>query len=171
MKVISAILCSAAAVGAYLGAAGNASATGAHCASDTGRDIVIVTGRTACRAVATGSGHARALSLDGIGYASANSGTIAVALGAAGGTGASEGAAGLPVAIGLGPDALAHTALDQTGRAGVAIALNGSRAQVVSADRAVVCLGAAAFAWDSRTGRLCLATPVGLWRGSSIALP
>ncbi len=171
MKVIGAILCSAAMMGICFAAAGAASATGVHCDSDTERDVAVVAGRTACRAVATGTGHARALSLDGIGYASAGAGAVAVALGASGGTGASEGAAGLPVAIGLGPGALAHTSLNETGRIGITVALNGSRAQVDSADRAPVCLGAAAFAWDSRSGGACLASPIGLWHAAAVALP
>ncbi|MCM6777011.1 hypothetical protein NDR87_23990 [Nocardia sp. CDC159] len=171
MKVLGSILCSAAVMGACFWVGGTASATGVHCDSDAEHDVIIVAGSTACRAVTTGTGHARALSLDGVGYARATAGTVAVALGASGGTGASEGRAGLPVAIGFGRDAVAHTSLDETGRVGVTIALNGSRAQVVSADREAVCLGSAALAWDSHSGAACVATPVGLWRTPPVALP
>ncbi|MGV9674351.1 DUF6764 family protein [Nocardia sp. NPDC003482] len=166
--MIRAILCSAAAVGTCLTIAGTASATGLRCDPGGGPDPSI---GTACRSGGPDDGHARAVSMDGVGRAGTGAGALALALGAIGGAGASEAAAGLPVAIGVGPDALAYTALDESGRVGVSIALEGSRAQVISADRTAVCLGAAAFAWDSRSGASCLATPMGLWRGAATALP
>ncbi|MBF6176108.1 DUF6764 family protein [Nocardia blacklockiae] len=174
MKLISAIVCSAAAVGACVSAAGAASATDVHCDSAEGRDITLVDGRTACRAAADDSGHARAAGLDGVGYAKATAGATALGVGAAGGIGASEGAAGLPVAIGLGPDAYAFTSLGAAPageRVGITVALNGSRAQLDSREHTVACLGSAAVAWDSHSGAGCLATPVGLWRTAAAALP
>ncbi|WP_024801445.1 DUF6764 family protein [Nocardia sp. BMG51109] len=167
MKLISAILCSAAAVGACACAAATASATDVHCYSADGRDVTVVEGDTACRAAAADSGRAHAAGFDGVGYARAAAGAVALGVGAAGGVGAGEGITGLPVAIGLGPDAYALTSLDAApggNRAGVAVALNGSRAQVDSSEHPVVCLGSAALAWDSLDGDGCLATPVGLWR-------
>ncbi len=173
MKLISAILCSAAAAGVCAGAAGTASATDVHCDSTAGGDVTIVDGRTACRAAAD-SGHARAAGLDGVGYAKAAAGATALGVGASGGIGASEGVSGLPVAIGLGPDAYALTSLGATpggDRVGITVAMSGSRAQLDSHEHAVVCLGSAALAWDSLSGNGCLATPVGLWRTASSALP
>jgi len=167
MKLISAIACSAAAVGIYLGLTGNASASDVHCNSDKGQDVTVIVGHTACRTEVGDSGYARAAGYDGVGYAKASAGAIAVGFGAAGGVGASEGAAGVPISIGLGPDAFAYTSLapgSGRGRIGVTIAMNGSRAQVISADHTVACLGAAALAWDSYDGTGCLATPLGRWQ-------
>lgn len=168
MKLISAIACSAATVGIYHGLTGNASATIVHCNSDRGQDITIVAGNTGCRSTVGDAGYARAAGYDGVGYARAAAGAIAVGFGAAGGIGASEGTAGMPISIGVGPDAFAYTSLvgagSDGGRIGLTIAMNGSRAQVLSNDHAVVCLGAAALAWDSHLGTACLATPFGRWR-------
>ncbi|MBF6328814.1 DUF6764 family protein [Nocardia transvalensis] len=174
MKVFSAILCSAAAAGACVGATTTASATGVHCDSDDGGDITIVAGATACRATVADSGHARAVGFDGVGYAKATAGAMALGVGASGGIGASEGTTGVPVAIGLGPNAVALTSLDDAagaGRVGLSVAMSGSAAQVISADRSAACLGTVALAWDSRTGATCLATPVGIWRTPPAALP
>ncbi|PPJ32429.1 hypothetical protein C5E45_06090 [Nocardia nova] len=168
MKVMSAITGWAVAAGAAVcWATGTASATAVHCDTDRNRDITIVAGNTACRAVGDDSGHARSAGIDGVGYAKATAGALALGLGAGGGIGASEGAAGLPVAVGMGPGAFAFTSLapeDVPGRIGLSFAMNGSQAQVVSGERGTVCLGSAALAWDSRTGALCLATPIGLWQ-------
>lgn|GEM_PF-4997909 len=167
MKLISMIVCSAAAVGTYLSASGNASATEVNCGSDERQDITVVTGHTACRAAVEDSGYARAAGYDGVGYARASAGAIAIGFGASGGIGASEGTSGMPIAIGLGPDAFAYTSLRAepgSGRVGVTIAMNGSQAQVVSDSHTVLCLGAAALAWDSHSGAACLATPLGNWQ-------
>ncbi len=179
VKLISAIACSAAAVGACVGGAGAASATDVHCDSAAGRDITVVDGRTACRAAADDSAHARAAGFDGVGYAKAAAGATALGVGASGGIGASEGAGGMPVAIGLGPDAYAYTAYTaytagaaapDSGGFAVTLAMNGSRAQLDSRQHAIACLGSAALVWDSRSGAGCLATPLGLWH-TAAALP
>lgn len=168
MKVMSAITGGAVAAGAAVcWATGTASATAVHCDADRNRDMTIVAGTTACRATGDDFGHARSAGIDGVGYAKATAGAVALGLGAGGGIGASEGAAGLPVAVGMGPDAFAFTSLaaeDVPGRIGLSFAMNGSQAQVVSGERSTVCLGSAALAWDSRTGALCLATPIGMWQ-------
>jgi len=149
--------------GIYLCSAGNASATQVQCDADGGRDVTVIAGSTACRAAVTDSGHARAAGYDGIGFAQADAGAIALGLGVSGGIGASEGSAGIPVAIGLGPQAYAFTSLRDATGPGVSVAVNGSLAQVISANHTVTCLGSAALAWDSHTGAACLATPLGLW--------
>ncbi|MFC9893290.1 DUF6764 family protein [Nocardia sp. NPDC127579] len=163
MKLFSALGVASAAAGASLLVPGSAAATDVHCTSDRGVDITVVEGRTACRAVTDTLGQARAAGFDGVGYASATFGAIALGVGAGGGVGASEGEGGMPIAIGLGPDAIALTSLSGTGSAddtlGLTIALYGSRAQVTAADNSVVCLGAGAFAWNSATGASCLVTP------------
>ncbi len=167
MKILSAILCSLAAAGVISAGTGTASTTIAQCDADKNRDITIVDGNTACRAIGDESGHAGSAGIDGIGYAKATAGSIALGVGASGGIGASEGVSGLPVAVGMGPDAFALTSIttDSTpGRIGISFAMNGSQAQVISSQRSTVCLGSAALAWDSRTGGVCLATPVGMWR-------
>ncbi|MEU6560124.1 DUF6764 family protein [Nocardia nova] len=167
MKILGAILCSMAAAGFISAGVGTASATTTQCGADRGRDVTVVAGDTACRAVVDESGHAGSAGIDGIGYAKATAGAIALGMGASGGVGASEGVAGLPVAVGMGPDAFALTSITTDpvpGRIGISLALNGSQAQVISSQRSAICLGSAALAWDSRTGAACLATPVGLWR-------
>ncbi|WP_040723027.1 DUF6764 family protein [Nocardia veterana] len=167
MKVWGVIMCSAIAVGAAAWCSGTASATNVHCAADRNRDITIIAGSTACRAAGDDSGHARSAGIDGVGYAKATAGAIALGLGASGGVGASEGAAGLPVAVGMGPDAFAFTSIAPEavpGRVGLSLAMNGSQAQVITSEHTTICLGSAALAWDSRTGAACLATPIGLWR-------
>ncbi|WP_227979035.1 DUF6764 family protein [Nocardia spumae] len=167
MKVMTAILSSVVAAGAVTCCFGTASATTVHCAADSNRDITILAGTTACRAAGDDSGHAGSAGIDGVGYAKATAGAMALGMGTAGGIGASEGAAGLPVAVGMGPDAFAFTSIAPDpvpGRIGVSLAMNGSQAQVISDRRTTICLGAAALAWDSRTGAACLATPFGLWR-------
>lgn len=166
VKLISAVGVASAAAGASFLLPGPATAADVHCASDSGVDITVIDGRTACRAVTDTIGQARAAGFDGVGYANATLGAVALGIGAAGGVGASEGSGGMPIAIGLGPDAIALTALSGTGppgdTLGIAIAVNGSRAQVSSAENTVVCLGSGAFAWNSATGASCLATPFGL---------
>ncbi|MEV6274818.1 DUF6764 family protein [Nocardia sp. NPDC051832] len=167
MKLISALgVASAMVGGSFLLPGPAATAAGVHCASESGIDITVVDGRTACRAVTDTIGQARAAGFDGVGYANATLGAIALGIGAAGGVGASEGVGGIPIAIGLGPDAIALTTLsgeNLTGDTfGVSIAVNGSRAQVSTAENTVVCLGSGAFAWNSATGASCLATPFGL---------
>ncbi|MBY8858870.1 hypothetical protein K7711_20525 [Nocardia sp. CA2R105] len=164
MKVISVVGVSAVAVGVYLCSTGNASATQVQCDSDGGRDITVVAGTTACRATAGDSGHARAAGYDGIGFAQADAGAIALGLGVSGGIGASEGSEGMPIAIGVGPQAYAFTSLHDATGPGVSFAMNGSLAQVISDNHSVTCLGSAALAWDSRSGTSCLATPLGVWR-------
>ncbi|ATL71332.1 DUF6764 family protein [Nocardia terpenica] len=177
MKLISTIMCSAAAVGTWVGTAPDAAAAGVHCDSEAGQDVTVVAGRTACRAVAEQAGHARAAGVDGVGIARAARGAIALGLGAFGGIATSEGTTGLPVAVGLGPDAYAYTSLgpDPTtgapARIGLVVAMNGSRAQLVSTEASVICLGTSAFAWDSRSGSTCVATPFGRWGGLLPALP
>ena len=167
MKILSAILCSIAVAGVLTAAAGTTSATTTQCGADDNSDITIVAGNTACRAVGEDSGHARSAGIDGVGYAKATAGAIALGMGASGGVGASEGVAGVPVAVGMGPDAFALTSITTDaapGRMGISVAMNGSQAQVISSQHSTVCLGSAALAWDSHTGAGCLATPVGLWR-------
>ncbi|WP_433757849.1 DUF6764 family protein [Nocardia sp. CA-135398] len=176
MKLISAITCTAAAFGAALILPVAASATDVHCASDGGTDVTVIEGGTACRAAAESHGRARAAGYDGVGYAHASLGAAALGIGAAGGVGASDGVGGIPIALGYGADAIALTSItapttdsetDQpsppTPLFAVSIALDGSRAQVATADSAVVCLGTAAFAWNSATGAACLTTPFGRW--------
>ncbi|MGW4773898.1 DUF6764 family protein [Nocardia sp. NPDC004278] len=177
MKLISAIAYTTAAIGTSLVLPAVASATDVHCASDTGTDVTVIDGSTACRAAAEASGRARSAGYDGVGYAHAASGAAALGVGAAGGVGASDGVGGIPIAFGYGPDAVALTTItapatdSETGRAqaaiplfAISIAFEGSRAQVTTADSSVVCLGTAAFAWNSATGRTCLTTPFGRWQ-------
>ncbi len=167
MKLTSLIACSVTSVGIFSCACSNASAIDADCGSRDGQDITIVSGHTACRAAVGDSGYAHAAGYDGVGYAHASAGAVALGFGAAGGIGASEGAAGLPVAIGLGPDAFAYTSLRTAPgrtRIGLTVAVNGSQAQVISADHTVACLGSGALAWDSHSGAACLATPLGHWQ-------
>ncbi|MEV0249748.1 DUF6764 family protein [Nocardia sp. NPDC050712] len=166
MKLFSALGVASAAAGASFLLPGPAAASGVQCTSDSGVDVTLVEGRTGCRAVTDTLGQARAAGIDGVGYANATLGGVALGIGAAGGVGASEGAGGMPIAIGLGPDAVALTSLSGSGRPGetlgVSIAMNGSRAQVSTAEDTVVCLGAGAFAWNSATGKSCWATPFGM---------
>ncbi|MEV0029077.1 DUF6764 family protein [Nocardia sp. NPDC050793] len=168
MKLIGALICSATAVGASFALPAVASATDVHCSSEYGADITVIDGRAGCRAVTDTLGRARSAGFDGVGYARATSGATALGIGAAGGVGASEGAGGIPVAIGFGPDAHALTSIDDPdpgdGRTiALSIAFEGSRAQVSTQEGTVVCLGAAAFAWNTATGVSCLATPFGRW--------
>jgi hypothetical protein len=170
MKLISIIACSSAAAWLYTNGIGNASATTVNCDSSRGEDVTVVDGHTACRAAAGDGGYARSGASDGVGYARASSGAMAFGFGANGGVGASDGAAGVPIAIGLGPDAFAYTSLRAAPAGdliGLTIALNGSQAQVISDERAVVCLGSAALAWDSHSGAVCLASPFGRWQTAS----
>ncbi|MET7770429.1 DUF6764 family protein [Nocardia sp. NPDC005366] len=171
MKLISAIFCASAAVGTSFGLPSVASATDVHCAAEGHTDVTRIDGRTACRAASDTLGRAHAAGFDGVGYANATSGAFALGVGAAGGVGASEGAGGVPVAIGLGPDAIALTSLaDIEGRPpaafGVSVAMDGSRAQVSSTENTVVCLGSSALAWNGATGASCLATPFGVVRST-----
>ncbi|MGV9615010.1 DUF6764 family protein [Nocardia xishanensis] len=168
MKLISALICSTAAVGASFALPAVAWATDVHCSSDHDADITVIDGRTGCRATAETLGQARSAGFDGVGYARATSGATALGIGAAGGVGASEGAGGIPVAIGVGPDAIALTSIEGSdpgdGRTiALSIAFEGSRAQVSTEEGTVVCLGSAAFAWNAATGVSCLATPFGRW--------
>ncbi|WP_433681652.1 DUF6764 family protein [Nocardia sp. CA-119907] len=177
MKLISAIAYTTAAVGSSLILPAVASATDVHCASDNGTDVTVVDGNTACRAAAETSGRARSAGYDGVGYAHAAAGAAALGVGAAGGVGASEGVGGIPIAFGYGPDAVALTTItaaatdSDIGKSqaaiplfAISIAFEGSRAQVSTADSSVVCLGTAAFAWNSATGTTCLTTPFGRWQ-------
>jgi hypothetical protein len=167
VKLISAIVCSTAAIGGSLVVPGVAAAADAHCRSDHGTDITVIDGKTACRAATDSYGSARASGIDGVGYANATLGATAIGIGAAGGVGASEGAGGVPVAVGLGPDAVALTSTNDDPAArtfAISIALEGSRAGVETAEQSVVCLGVAAFAWNADSGDACLATPFGLWQ-------
>ncbi|WP_039803359.1 DUF6764 family protein [Nocardia araoensis] len=166
MKLISAIVCSTAAMGGSLVAPGMAAAADVYCRSEHGTDITLIDGATACRAATDSYGRAGATGIDGVGYANATSGATAIGIGAAGGVGASEGAGGVPVAVGFGPDAVAMTSTtDPAVRTfAISIALEGSRAGVTTAEQTVVCLGAAAFAWNADSGDACLATPFGLWQ-------
>ncbi|WP_159841028.1 DUF6764 family protein [Nocardia sp. CY41] len=167
MKLISAIVCSTAAIGGSLVVPGVASATDVHCRSEHGTDVTVIDGETACRAATDGNGLARASGIDGVGYANATSGATAIGIGAAGGVGASEGAGGVPVAVGFGPDAVALTSTVHepgTRTFAISVALEGSRAGVETGEQAVVCLGVAAFAWNADSGDACLATPFGLWQ-------
>ncbi|MEV4237952.1 MULTISPECIES: DUF6764 family protein [unclassified Nocardia] len=179
MTLISAITCATAAFGAALILPAVASATGVHCASEGGTDVTVIDGSTACRAAAEAYGRAWAAGYDGVGYAHAGVGAAALGIGAAGGVGASDGVGGIPIALGYGADAIALTSItaaatdsetDQPNPPiplfAVSIALDGSRAQVATADSAVVCLGTAAFAWNSATGATCLTTPFGRWQST-----
>ncbi|MGW4088914.1 DUF6764 family protein [Nocardia sp. NPDC004750] len=173
MKLISAIVCTTAAIGGSLFVPGMAAATDVHCRSEHGTDITLIDGETACRAATDSYGQARATGIDGVGYANATSGATAIGVGAAGGVGASEGAGGVPVALGFGPDAVAVTSTTEPGMRtfAISIALEGSRAGVETAEQTVVCLGAAAFAWNADSGDACLATPFGLWRTHGTGYP
>ncbi|WP_433197019.1 DUF6764 family protein [Nocardia sp. CA-107356] len=177
VKLISTIACTTAAVGTSLILPTMASATDVHCAADSGTDVTVIDGRTACRAVAETHGRARAAGYDGVGYAHAARGAAALGIGAAGGVGASDGVGGIPIAFGFGTDAIALTTIgtattdSETGPPqaatplfAVSVAFEGSRAQVATADSSVVCLGTAAFAWNSATGTTCLTTPFGRWQ-------
>ncbi|WP_405178904.1 hypothetical protein OG225_33800 [Nocardia sp. NBC_01377] len=171
MRLICAIFCATAAVGTSFWLPSVASATDVHCTADSDTDITRVDGRTACRAASGTEGRSHSAGFDGVGYANATSGAVAVGLGAAGGVGASEGVGGIPIAIGLGPDAIALTSLaDVEGRppagVGLSIAMDGSRAQVSSTEDTVVCLGSSALAWNGTTGAGCLATPLGVVRST-----
>ncbi|WP_329414932.1 hypothetical protein OG563_19330 [Nocardia vinacea] len=177
MRLISAMTCTTAAFGAALILPAMASATDVHCATDGGADVTVIDGSTACRAAAESLGRAQAAGYDGVGYARAGLGAAAFGIGAAGGVGASDGVGGIPIALGYGADAVALTSIaapatdSDTGHPSppiplfaVSIAFDGSRAQVATADSTVVCLGAAAFAWNSATGATCLTTPFGRWQ-------
>ncbi|WP_227997758.1 DUF6764 family protein [Nocardia australiensis] len=171
MKLISAIVCTTAAMGTSLLLPTVASATDVHCTSERGSDITVIDGRTGCRAASDTHGRASSAGYDGIGYANATAGADAYGIGAAGGIGASEGMGGIPIAIGIGADALALTSIADTRQGdngsrlvAVSIAFDGSRAGVETTNSAVVCLGTAAFAWNSATGATCLATPFGRWQ-------
>ncbi|WP_433660682.1 DUF6764 family protein [Nocardia sp. CA-128927] len=179
MKLISAIVCSAAAIITSLVLPAVASATDVHCTSENGTDITVIDGRTACRAATDPVGRAKSLGIDGVGYANATAGAMAVGVGMAGGVGASEGAGGMPIAIGVGQDAIALSSIDsnEVSRSpgvpivALSVALDGSRAGAQTADRTVVCLGGGAFAWNSRTGDTCLSTPFGRWQTPVHQLP
>lgn len=178
MKVIGAMVCTAAAIGLALLTSPAASATDVHCNADRGVDVTVVDGRTGCRAAADILGRARAAGYDGVGYANATAGAAAYALGIGGGVGASEGSTGVPIAIGIGHDAVAFTSLSDVRGAGpggtaLSISLSESRALVYAAQLGdgapiveVVCLGAGAFAWDVASGKACVATPFGSWKRS-----
>lgn len=149
-----------------------AMSTPVHCVSAEGGEMIVIDGANGCRATTYANGNARSLAFDGIGYAMAADGANAYGIGLAGGLGASEGVGGTPIAIGAGPDAVALTSLiSQDGQAStafaVSVALGGSRAQVLSADGPVICLGVAAFAWNSETGESCVATPLGNWQSTT----
>ncbi len=146
-------------------AAGPGAASTLSCTSEAGQDLTLISGSAGCRAAVDDTGHARALSYDGVGYARAGSGGSAVAIGTGGGVGVSRGISGLGMAFALGPDAYAFTdrGTDTGGGATLTVALGGSRAQEVPAGHRAVCLGTAALVWDSATGHTCLATPLGLW--------
>lgn len=166
MSVIMYSALAAVAAAAVTCGTGSASATTMDCTGGQNRDITRVNGNTACRATDDGRGHARAAGIDGVGYAKSTRGGFAISLGAKGGVGASEGTSALPIAIGLGRDAVALTSIDSAsrpGRVGVTVAMNGSQAQVVSTRHSTICLGAAALAWDSGTGAACAGTPFGQW--------
>lgn len=179
MKLISVIVCSAAAVIASLVVPGLASATDVHCTSENGTDITVIDGRTACRAATDLLGRSKSLGIDGVGYANATAGATAVGIGVRGGVGASEGAGGMPIAVGIGQDAIALSSIDGDEVSAspgvpvvaVSVALDGSRAGAQSSDHAVVCLGGGAFAWNSRTGDTCLSTPFGRWQTPVHQLP
>ncbi|MFC3963745.1 DUF6764 family protein [Nocardia jiangsuensis] len=166
MKLISAIVCSAAAVGTSFLLPGPAAAAQVRCVSEHGVDVTLIEGRTGCRASSDTSGQAYAAGLDGVGYASAAAGARALGIGAAGGVGVSEGSTGIPIALGYGSDAVARTTItadDPARSLAISVALEGSRASVRTEAGEVVCLGTAALAWDAATGRGCLATPFGRW--------
>lgn len=166
MKLISAIFCSTAAVGASLLLPGTASAAQVQCSSENGVDVTLIEGAAGCRAATDDTGQARSAGFDGVGYASATASAHAIGVGAAGGVGASDGAAGYPIALGYGSDAIALSSLAAgEGPQGIAlsVALDGSRAVVRTEAGEVVCLGTAALAWESATGRVCVATPFGRW--------
>lgn len=169
INLIRLVVCSAAAAGSTVAAHATASATSLHCASEHGTDVTHIEGSAGCRAATGEHGRARSAGLGGVGYAYAAEGANALGIGAAGGVGASEGFGGIPIAIGLGPDAMARSsvagqAAHDGPRMAVAIAFEGSRAEVGgSTDGTVVCLGAGAFAWNATSGASCLATPFGNW--------
>ncbi|KAA8890523.1 hypothetical protein F3087_04410 [Nocardia colli] len=179
MKLISVIVCSAAAVLASLALPGVASATDVHCTSENGTDITVIDGRTACRAATDLLGQAKSFGIDGVGYANATAGATAIGVGVRGGVGASNGAGGIPIALGVGQDAIALSSIDSTEVSqspgvpiiAVSVALDGSRASAQTAERSVVCLGGGAFAWNSRTGDTCLSTPFGRWQTPVHQLP
>ncbi|MBF6270880.1 hypothetical protein IU436_11755 [Nocardia farcinica] len=169
MNLISVILCSTAAVGGSLMIPGVASATSVHCTAEGGADITVIEGSTGCRAASDAAGHARSAGYDGVGYARASQGAAALGVGAAGGVGASEGTGGIPIAVGVGPDAMALSMIAADPAAGpamaVAIAFQGSRAEVGGTpDGSVVCLGSGAIAWNMQSGATCLTTPFGSWK-------
>ncbi|QBS46025.1 DUF6764 family protein [Nocardia sp. CS682] len=185
MKLISMIVCSAAAVLTSPVWPAVASATDVHCTSENGADITVIDGHTACRAASDLLGQAKSLGIDGVGYANATLGARAIGIGMAGGVGASDGAGGIPIALGIGQDAIARSSIDSAGNADSAgdsrpagapliaasVALDGSRAAVQTAENTVVCLGTGAFAWNSHTGDTCLSTPFGRWQTPVHQLP
>ncbi|WP_107659868.1 DUF6764 family protein [Nocardia suismassiliense] len=191
MKLISMIVCSAAAVLTSLVLPAVASATDVHCTSENGADITVIDGHTACRAASDLLGQAKSVGIDGVGYANATLGATAIGIGMAGGVGASDGAGGIPIALGIGQDAIARSSIDGAGDSDSAVnpdsavesrptgapliaasvALDGSRAAVQTGENTVVCLGTGAFAWNSRTGDTCLSTPFGRWQTPVHQLP
>ena len=143
----------------------------AHCASVDGGDTSNIDGRTGCRATSYSLGTAGSLAVDGVGYAMAADGGASYGGGAAGGFGASESIGATSIALGLGPDAFALTSLmsphEQAEPAfAVSLALEGSRSHVLAGEP-VTCLGAAALAWNSTNGDMCVSTPLGNWRSDA----
>lgn len=143
----------------------------AHCSSVDGGDTSNIEGRTGCRATSYSSGTAGSMAVDGVGYAMAADGGASYGVGAAGGFGASESIGATSIAFGLGPDAFALTSLmspheQAESTFAVSLALAGSRAHVLASEP-VTCLGAAALAWNSTNGDMCVSTPLGNWRSDA----
>ena len=161
MKIIGSLACSATLLGGVLAVATTpAEAAVLQCVSSNSQTAMLLEDTAACGAVTAGAGNANAYGVDGVGYANATGTAYSLAAGIAGGVGASEGASGIPTALGVGPDAVAITSVDDRSLS-ISVAFTGSRALVAGTDVHTECLGAAAFAWNAQSGRGCLATPFG----------
>ena len=161
MKFVGIVACSVAMVGGALSlSAPNAEAAVLQCISASGQDTMLIEDAAACGTVSAGTGNAAAYGVDGVGYANSMGTAYSLGAGVAGGVGASEGASGVPAALGIGPDAIAITSVDDRSLS-IAIAFTGSRALVAGNDAQTQCLGTAALAWNAHTGRGCIATAFG----------
>lgn len=159
--MIAGVLACAVAVAGATVCTGIAHADPAHCSSVGGHNMTVVSGPTACGAETDGTGIAESYGDGGVGFAKAAAGATAIGIGLAGGVGASQGAGGLPAALGIGHNSVAITSVNG-GSLSLALALSDSQAMAVT-DRGVVCQGPSALAMNVVDGSFCLATPAGGW--------
>src|SRR5207253_4442446 len=131
------LACAVAVVGATA-FTGIAHADPARCSSAGGSNMTIVSGPTACGTETDGTGIARAYGDGGVGYAKAVAGATSIGIGLDGGVGASQGAGGVPAALGIGHDGVAISSVNG-GSLSLAVALAQSQALVADGNPGVVC--------------------------------